>query len=137
MCLFEKLCTVAEAECPMNALRHSVVLKLWSLLKTETLSLCTTWKPTDALWLFVVWCSIQTLLFASCVFDVFSLYFDLLGKHYGKAENARKWVWMDDLCVSHTLTLHSFCCNRSRHSARTKLEYLLGQKGGLLIYAWK
>lgn len=79
---------------------------LWSLSKTE-LSLCTTWKPTDALWLFVVWCSIKTLPFGACVFDVVSVWFTS-AKHYGKAENVMKWVWMDDLCVSHTHTVTTF-----------------------------
>ena len=86
-------------------------------LKTNKLSWCTTLNPTDAPWLFVVWCSIKDLPFASGVFWCVSKF--MLAKHYGKAKkkkkNVMKWVWMACLCVSHILSRCPFCCNGSHH----------------------
>lgn len=112
----------------MNALRHSGVKAVISLKNRDvvivhymkadwcSLALCSlVYYSNFAIWFLCFWCILPVFWF-------------MLGKHRGKAENARKWVWMDDPCVSHTLTIHSFCCNGSRHSAKATLKYLWGWK---------
>lgn len=88
--------------------RPSVLWKLWSLIKTETLSLWTT-KLTDALWLLVVWCSIKTLLFATCVFVGFFPPLCIMIYVMRNAVEKRKMWWNEfgwTTCVSATHCHH-------------------------------